>query len=286
MLKRTISGVVFMALVVAVLVYNLRIPVLLNIVLAVVACFAVYEILVATKYIKKLAASLACFAFTAVLQLIPIFGRDRLFELVGTASVAFLLVLFSIALFSGNTFRVDKIGMILLITSMVAFPFFSALYMYWRNPYDETDYVIGQSMVAFCFLVAWMTDVGAYFAGFLFGKHKLCPKISPKKTVEGAIGGVIFCLAAVSGVAWLLTNKFRILPINVYWGNMLIVIFCGSLASMMGDLSFSLIKRLFGTKDFGNIMPGHGGVLDRFDSVLFVAPLVCVMNFYLPVIVH
>ena len=294
MLKRTVSGVIFTVLVAGVLVFNLRIPLLLNIVLAVVACFAIYEVLVATKYIKNFAITLACMGFTAALQLIPIFGRSRLVELVGGVSVAFLLFLFVIVIFSRNTIGIDQIGMVLLTTSMVAFPFFSVLYMYWRNPYDtmvagDTSYVIGQSMVAYCFLVAWMTDVGAYFAGWLFGrhgKHKLCPDISPKKTVEGAIGGVLFCIGMISLAAWLMTAQYKILPFNVYWVNMLIVTFCGSIISMIGDLSFSLIKRFCHIKDFGNVMPGHGGVLDRFDSVMFVAPLVCVMNFYLPVIVH
>lgn len=285
MLKRTISGIVGVALVVVLMIYNLQLPWLLNVALALIACVALYEVLVATMAIKNPAIAVVCFAFTAALQFIPAFGRQSVIYMVATVSVAFLLILFMIALFSRNTVGIDKIAMVMLTTSMVAFPFFSLLYMYWKNPFNTYDYAVGQAMVIFCVLIAWLTDIGAYFSGFLFGKHKLCPDISPKKTVEGAIGGVVLCVGLCSLIAWLLTVKFKVTPIEVHWHNMLIVVFFGSLISMLGDLSFSLVKRYFHIKDFGHIMPGHGGVLDRFDSVLFVAPMVCVVNLYLPIIV-
>ncbi len=116
------------------------------------------------------------------------------------------------------------------------------------------------------FIAAWGTDTLAYFSGYLFGKRKLCPSISPKKTVEGAIGGMLgsMIISLIFGYFFLKDYLFAVALIG----------FLGSIAAQIGDLSASLIKRDIGIKDFGNIMPGHGGILDRFDSILFTAPTV------------
>jgi len=116
------------------------------------------------------------------------------------------------------------------------------------------------------FITAFGTDTFAYFSGYFFGKRKLCPTISPKKTVEGAIGGVIGTIILSLGFGYLFLKEhlFAVLLIGLI----------GSIFSMAGDLTASLIKRKVGIKDFGNIMPGHGGVLDRFDSIIFTAPVV------------
>lgn len=113
---------------------------------------------------------------------------------------------------------------------------------------------------------AFGTDIAAYFTGMFLGKHKLCPKISPKKTIEGAIGGVlgstVLCGAFGAIFApWCLPHCFAIGAI-------------GGVVSQFGDLTASTFKRKMGIKDYGNLIPGHGGVLDRFDSVLFTAPMV------------
>lgn len=116
------------------------------------------------------------------------------------------------------------------------------------------------------FTTAWGTDTFAYFSGYFFGKKKLCPSVSPKKTIEGAIGGVLGSMI-ISGV-------FGYFFLSDY---LIIIIFIGAIGSIVaqiGDLSASLIKRYTGIKDFGNLMPGHGGVLDRFDSILFTAPTI------------
>ncbi|MFW5648381.1 MAG: phosphatidate cytidylyltransferase [Candidatus Alkaliphilus sp. MAG34] len=116
------------------------------------------------------------------------------------------------------------------------------------------------------FITAWGTDTSAYFSGYFFGRKKLCPFISPKKTIEGAIGGVLgsMVISLIFGYFFLQKHLYAIMLIGVL----------GSMAAQIGDLSASLVKRHIGIKDFGNIMPGHGGVLDRFDSILFTAPIV------------
>ncbi len=122
------------------------------------------------------------------------------------------------------------------------------------------------NLIWLIFIAAWATDTFAYFTGYFFGKKKLCPTISPKKTVEGAVGGIIGSI-----VISLIFMKF-IYPDLLIHG--VIIGFLGSIVGQMGDLTASSFKRYVGIKDYGKIMPGHGGVLDRFDSILFTAPLV------------
>lgn len=115
------------------------------------------------------------------------------------------------------------------------------------------------------FLTAFGTDIMAYFIGYAIGKHKLCPALSPKKTIEGAIGGI------VGSVAFNLVFSLIVFKEFPLW--LILFSIIGSVVSQLGDLSASLIKRKLGVKDYGKLIPGHGGILDRFDSVLFVAPI-------------
>ena len=129
----------------------------------------------------------------------------------------------------------------------------------------------GKFYILTAFVIAFMADSGAYFVGRAFGKHKLARVISPNKTVEGAAGGVISAVLGMLLYSFILQVAFKL---NV---NYLYAIFYGvfgSLASIVGDLAFSVIKRQNQVKDYGNLIPGHGGVLDRFDSMTMVAPLV------------
>lgn len=140
----------------------------------------------------------------------------------------------------------------------------------------------GKFLVFAIFIGAFITDTGAYFAGNFFGKHKLAPELSPKKTIEGSVGGIAatvfgFCIFAYLG------NRLYGYGINS--GNVIIIAVILSIVSQIGDLAASVIKREMGIKDYGNIMPGHGGALDRFDSVLFVAPAFWYLNTFLPIFV-
>ena len=119
------------------------------------------------------------------------------------------------------------------------------------------------------FILSFACDTFAYFTGLTLGKHKLAPKVSPKKTVEGSIGGLAGNVVCGLIFAFVMNRWFGG---TIHYGSMaLLALFCGMVAQI-GDLSFSLIKREFGIKDYGKIFLAHGGVLDRFDSVLFVAP--------------
>ena len=137
----------------------------------------------------------------------------------------------------------------------------------------------GKFFILTAFVLTMVPDSGAYFAGRAFGKHKLCPVISPHKTVEGAIGGVLSTVLFMALYALVLQKAFDF-KINYFY--VIVYGILGAGASMLGDLSFSVIKRQAGIKDYGKLLPGHGGILDRFDSTTGVAPLVEVLLLTIP----
>ncbi|MBQ1928313.1 MAG: CDP-archaeol synthase, partial [Clostridia bacterium] len=133
---------------------------------------------------------------------------------------------------------------------------------------------------------AWFCDIGAYFAGTFFGKNKMAPGISPKKTWEGAIGGVasniVLCLFV--GLIWKIF--FLSTAEHIQWLLLALYALISAVGSMFGDLVFSVIKRKCNIKDYGNIIPGHGGVLDRFDSVILTAPILYMFIQVFPLIIR
>lgn len=130
------------------------------------------------------------------------------------------------------------------------------------------------------FLITISSDVFALYSGKLFGRHKLAPVISPNKTVEGAVGGFVCCIGVLLGYGAVITA----LGCTVSYPRLLVYAVLGGLVSQLGDLALSAAKRSLGIKDFGNIFPGHGGVLDRFDSILFVAPLLEMLMVLIPAV--
>lgn len=146
----------------------------------------------------------------------------------------------------------------------------------------DTD-KIGIYLVWLVFLIAFGSDTFAYFSGYFLGKNKLAPNLSPKKTIEGSIGGVIGAIILCLGYGYFMYSKGVITDLsNMKW--MVLLGGVGSALSQIGDLAASGIKRQSGIKDFGKLLPGHGGVLDRFDSNLFTAPFVyIIMNLLLKI---
>ncbi len=196
---------------------------------------------------------IAC-AATVVLYAIGLFTEDPQWYMLWFfgAILASLLYLFNIE----HRKLEDAMATITGLVYVVFFSFHVTLV-------EQTQYGI---LIWLVVLTAFGTDIMAYFSGFLFGKHKLCPKISPKKTIEGSIGGTLGSVV-LSG----LFGYFFAPEILVHC---LIIGVLGGIVSQFGDLTASIFKRKMGIKDYGNLIPGHGGILDRFDSVLFTGPMV------------
>ena len=176
--------------------------------------------------------------------------------------LAALLLIYIVLVKNKMTF--DEVGFILLSAFYVGLGF---------HYFIETRF-IGLEFVVFVLLVVWTTDSGAYFVGRKLGKNKLWPEISPKKTVEGFVGGIV--IAVLFAIAMQL-----IYPFAQSWLQLIFVTIIASIVGQMGDLVESAIKRHYGVKDSGNILPGHGGILDRFDSLLFVVPLLHFVHFFM-----
>lgn len=151
--------------------------------------------------------------------------------------------------------------------------FFGIIYVtvFLSYVYRTRMIAFGNWLVWLIFIVSWGCDTCAYCVGMLFGKHKMAPELSPKKSIEGAIGGIVGTMI-LTAIYLLIMKHFTQIEV----GKILIIIVMAGVAafvSMIGDLSASAFKRQFECKDYGNLIPGHGGILDRFDSVIFVSPI-------------
>lgn len=195
----------------------------------------------------------------------------------------FLLVLFLNVCQIAHVQTLDfgKLSGYVYFSGVIVFCFYSLIHLKRCLPFAQYRYdAIYFILLILCF--AWGGDTAAYFAGRAFGKHKLAPIVSPHKTVEGAIGGIFGSVLA--GVVLTLVYSFlsashNVITIQVQPRHYAILVVMGAIASVLGilgDLFASSVKRQVGIKDYGTIFPGHGGILDRFDSVMFIAPFVSI----------
>lgn len=297
MRQRIISGAIGICLFITVLFF--RDTPLFNLVISLLSVLALWEIFAATGYIKNKLLLILCEIFAAI---VPFF-RGPYFNLSSrTACLLFILCLFALMLFDHNKIRLEQVGLCFMMSVIIPFAFSTLVYL--RDMYKEVgrhnlQYMDGLFFIILATAGAWVPDIGAYFIGRVLGRHKLAPNISPKKTVEGAVGGllcnvVFFILygllyqAVVRGqiLRWLDLEDHYYPTAHVSILALALISIACTAASILGDLSASFIKRSCNIKDFGNILPGHGGVLDRFDSFLLVAPLTYVIACYVPIIIR
>lgn len=185
---------------------------------------------------------------------------------------AYAFYLMCLAVVSKGKRDVSDMTAVAVAVSYITVGFTSLVILRDMTSVGSGDY--GLCLFILVFVGAWMPDIGGYFGGRAFGRHKLIPDVSPKKTVEGAITGVIFGGAsfAAAGLIFDLLgmgapNYIALVPIGLF----------SAVVSIFGDLIASLIKRKYGIKDYGKLFPGHGGVMDRFDSVIATAPFILIM---------
>ena len=225
----------------------------LEVAVGIVSLIALYEFFAALKKKSLKPSEFITYVLLIALYIILHFELSGLISIAILIYVAYLLVQY---LFNPDKKFAD-VGVTIVAAFYVIFFFYHVVLLSNLEPSFYIWYI---------FIVSWGADTGAYFAGVSFGKHKMMPSVSPKKTIEGAVGGVLS--AILISVIFTLFNDKSFVIYSVFIG------ITGSLISIVGDLIASRIKREMDVKDFGNIMPGHGGVLDRFDSLLFVTPFV------------
>lgn len=223
--------------------------------------FSIFVFLIASigyyEYIRMHKIKILSFESLWGLIAITLIFLDNIF-LQATHSFAVLLIVvlgyFFILLFSKNRVNFDTISYIMLGIIYLAFSFVAML--------DVRGLENGLMLILFVLAVTWGTDIGAFFIGSKFGKNRLAPIISPKKSIEGALGGILFALIIAIGFSFVFTET-----------NILLLILIASLISIVGqigDLIESALKRLKKVKDSGSLLPGHGGILDRFDSLILI----------------
>nr|WP_297275881.1 phosphatidate cytidylyltransferase [uncultured Agathobaculum sp.] len=246
--------------------------IVLELAVAALCVLAAYEVLGSTKLVHNRLELLLCLLVALGLaighfDILPLDLQDVVQGLI----FVLLIGSFAIELKFHHSMNASQVAWGFFGALLVPYLMLSLLRIYQMDfqPIGKTDFRAGQFIVLLPLLAAWGADTCALFAGMLFGKHKLAPVVSPKKTVEGAVGGVVGGAVLVLLVALLLNAT---LGLKMPLWSAVVLGAVGAVLGEIGDLSFSVIKRQTGIKDYGHIFPGHGGVLDRFDSVLFVAP--------------
>ncbi len=278
MKQRIISACVGLCVLVLVLAYfNTWV---LNLAISVISVIAVWEVLDIAQRHRNRVLTVAALVFSVLL---PFFRVGSVVRLLPIICFLFILTLLGVLLTKHEEMHVEQVAFMSFISLLVPFALTTVLFIR-----DSLGALLGFYYTVFALAAAWSADTGAYFAGLRFGKHKLSPKISPNKTVEGAIGGGIAALVC----SLLLSYLFMVVATQLYGQAVTVNFWLVALASpvltllsIMGDLTASVIKRQYEVKDFGQIMPGHGGIMDRFDSVMLVMPAVYLLSLYCPLAV-
>ena len=267
MKQRVITGALFAIIFIgAMLLMNtLVFPVFI----ALLSVIAVWEIEKAVG-LKNYFIMAASMTLAAVIPFLYHFGIKIPFAVMGGIYVVAILIMMLL-----QYEKTKFIHAVMSIFASVCIPYAFSVMIIFR---DIENYIKGYKqidgiyLIIFAFFASWMTDIFAYFVGSKFGKHKLCPKISPKKSVEGAIGGVVGAVL-LNVLLLFVFKKFFDGGAGFSYIVVIVLSVILSVISMFGDLAASTVKRNFGIKDFGKLLPGHGGIMDRFDSALFVMPV-------------
>lgn len=279
MKQRVITAVVLLALL-ALVVWQIYTPLF-------IAVIAVFSAIAANEIMKcaKISNKFLLIAGTAFAFCVPLFSSESVMEplissymwycFIGAVPkivyVIVLVIAFFLAMLKGYSHTKFEDVAIAIVASVIV-PYGFSLFGVMRD-IGGFKSQIGIYLIFYALICALGTDSGAQLGGMAFGKTKMSPNISPKKTVEGAVSGIVFSLI-LNAVAIVLYNHIAVAPLTTTQTSVLMIVApFVSFLSMMGDLTASVLKRNFGVKDFGKIFPGHGGVMDRFDSSLFTLPI-------------
>lgn len=262
---RLISGIV---LVIAALILILTGGKLLWVAMMLISAVGLYEFYKAVRLFWDKIAVIGFLAMVAYYVLLLFIDADRALGLMISGLIILLLVFLVVTY---PSYQISQLGVVVL--GVIYIPvMLSFIYLTRSLPH-------GKCLVWLIFLAAWGSDTLAYCTGMLIGKHKMTPRLSPKKTIEGGIGGVLG--AALLGVIYAAIMHAASPATGAHIGWYALICAVGAVISMFGDLAASAIKRSFDIKDFGNLIPGHGGILDRFDSIIITAPVIYFLCLYL-----
>ncbi len=270
MKTRVLTAVVLIAVLVPFFIFSDT--VLFPVLMGLLGAIGVWEMQGCLSVRKHLAASVPAVLIAAGLPFLARYvGGDSLFPILFPIVFAVLTYDFIVAVFSGKNYDAAAAAMSGATTVYIAFGFASIVLL--------RDMAHGAVILYLAFLIPWVTDTFAYFCGRLFGKHKLIPEVSPKKTVEGSVGGTAAAILLTLLYGFVIGQVTSARP---QYLSLAIAAAVVSLLSQCGDLIMSLIKRKYGIKDFGRLFPGHGGVLDRFDSILCTGPFLYFLSELVP----
>ena len=276
MKTRVITAIVAICVLVSILVFSAT-PVF-PIAASICALIAVFEIVGCVGVKKVWRLSITTYIFSAAILFLVFSHFLNYLNIVNFTSVLFMVVyvyifiIFAFTMFSKGSIKFSQATELIALVLYVLIGFLAIVLLRHIVPAGKYIYLL-------VFIGAWMTDTGAYFIGVFFGKHKLIPEVSPKKTVEGALGGILGCVVGYLIFA-LILNAFFEVKVNYIVLILLAIII--SVISQCGDLIASYVKRDKGIKDYGAIFPGHGGMMDRFDSIIAVAPIILSIVLLLP----
>lgn len=270
MKTRVITGVVggLFAILVLCFMHTVALPV----VVSMFCVIAVYE-METVSGLKNFPIMIATLLLSATIPFVFHFKIAFTKQIYIASAIAYTLILFLLMLLLYEKTKFEQV--VIALFSSIAIPGSISIIILLRDIYIKyPSYTKSEAvfLILLALFTSWLTDAFAFFAGKKFGKHKMCPNISPKKTVEGAIGGIAG-QALLSLILFYVFNRFFFTEESYlsYTSVALLSVFLSAI-SMCGDLTASTVKRNYGVKDFGTFFPGHGGVMDRFDSCLFVLP--------------
>ena len=260
---RLISGIILVVLSLFFIITGGDLLLAVMLILSLIGMFELYRIFEVEKKMPGILGYVACFAY--YLDLRFQFFHDNMVVI-----LTFLIFLLAVFVFGYPKYHSHQIMAV----------FFGLFYVGVMLSFIYQTRMLqnGQFIVWLIFLCSWGCDTAAYCVGVLFGKHKMSPILSPKKSIEGAVGGVLGTMLLTGIYCFVISKAFNmddfvILPLVIISG-------IGALISMVGDLAASAIKRNFEIKDYGKLIPGHGGVLDRFDSMIITAPIIFFLAYY------
>jgi len=254
--KRYLGAVILSPLIIVLFVGGIYLKVLV----AIISLLGIYEFFNIMKRKEYNPLTAIAGALTLFYYILLILNKSSLNNI-------FLILAFSLFIMLSVPVLNDKYNFVDVAITLLGF-FYVTVFFSFIVLVSEKD--LGRYMVWTIFISAWMCDTVAYYSGKFFGKNKLCPKVSPKKTIEGSIGGLIGSTVGCIGFGVFLNY----LGVSIPLFNFLLIGFISGIFSQMGDLVASSIKRYVGVKDYSNLIPGHGGILDRFDSILFSSVVV------------